>query len=418
MMKYVCLENDCYNLYTINTNRFRNCHLEVVFQNECTKENVTYLALLFDVLMENSKSYPSRKMLARRQQELYNTNIYSVNSRVGSTSLSNIIADFLDPKYMEEDSLESIISLVFDSIFNPNVCVDEFDEETFNKVKNRLKKEIESLKDDPKQSSIISALQCIDEKSPRSFNSSGDVQILETITPKKLYKFYKQVLETSVVDIYFIGNVDAKVLEKLIKKHAQFKSIKTKKFDLYLDELKIRKKKDVYKKNSASQTNVVQVYSLKDLNEWQISYVIPIFNLLWGSGSLESKLYKTVRAENSLCYNISTFYQKYDRILILHTAIDSDNYNKTLKLIKSCLCDMLKGNISQAELDNVKKILINSLNLIYDSPSKLIDNYLFSNIANLKDIEQRIEEFKKVTIEDLVEVAKKINLVQNFRIGE
>ena len=44
--------------------------------------------------------------------------------------------------------------------------------------------------------------------------------------------------------------------------------------------------------------------------------------------------------------------------------------------------------------------MINSLNVIYDSPSRLVDNYLFSNIAALPSIDERIQQYKKVTIED------------------
>ena len=108
-MKYECFENDCYNTYSIKTDRFKSCHMEIVFRNKCTKENVTYLALLFDVLMENCCEFPTKKLLARKLQDLYNLNIYAVNSRVGDTLLSNIVADFLDPVYMDENSLEEII---------------------------------------------------------------------------------------------------------------------------------------------------------------------------------------------------------------------------------------------------------------------------------------------------------------------
>ena len=392
--------------------------MEIVFRNKCSKESMTYSALLFDLLMENNKEYSSRKLLARKYQELYNVALYSSNSRVGETMLSNIIVDFLDPKYMEEDLLEEIIRLTFSMIFEPNVEDGEFDESTFNIVKNRLMCEIESLKEDPKQSSILAAFRNLDAKSPRAWNSSGDAEILKTITPKKLYKYYLDLLESALVDIYIIGDLDMKKIFKYVEKYSHFTSIKTHKIDMYLDEIKEKKSREVAQKNQLSQMNIVQIYALKGMNDFETDYVMPIFNLLWGSGSLESKLYKTLRGENSLCYNVSTFYQKYDRNIIVHTAIDKENRAKTNRLIKTCLQDMVKGNISSEELENIKNMLINSLNLIYDSPSRLIDNYLFSNIANLPDIDERIDEFKSVTIQDLINVAKKVKLVLDYRIGE
>lgn len=416
-MKYDKILTDCYNIYTIKTDKFKTCHMEIVFRNKCDKDFITYSALLFDVLMENCEEYSSKKLLARRLQELYNLSVYAVNSRVGNMLFSNVVADFLDPVYMDKDSLEEIIKLTFDMIFRPNVCNDGFDEETFNTVKRRLQKEIEAVKESPKQLSIMNAFKTLDEASPRSFNSCGDAEILKDITPKKLYQFYKKVLEESIVDIYIIGNIDSKQIEQLITKYSKFNSIKTQTLPLYLDEINVRGVKEKSETKDISQLQLVQIYSLANLDSFECNYVMPIFNMLWGSGSLESKVYKSLRGENALCYNVVTYYQKYDRTLILHTAIDKEQEKYAMKLIKSTLESMSKGEITSEELQNVISIMINSLNIIYDSPSRLIDNYLFSNIADLPNIEDRIEEYKKVTIEDLIRVSKKIKLVLNYKMG-
>lgn len=415
-MKYDHFENDTYNLYTIETQKFKSVHMEVVFRTPVNKENITYLALLSDVLMENSKAYPSKKMLTRKLYDLYNANIYASNSRVGNMLITNFIIDFLDPKYTNKDCLENSIALLFEMIFNPNVENGVFDEKTFERVKSRLHREIDSLKEDPKQSSILEAFKKIDPMDTRSFNASGEAEILESITPKKLYSFYEEFLERSARDIYVVGNLDMKSLDKTIKKYAKFKSIPVADEELYLKEYKKISCKNASRSSELSQTNLVQIYSLSGLTMYEEDYVVPLFNMLWGSGSLESKLYKSLRADNSLCYNVSTFYQKYDRVIVLHTAIDEENSGLTMKLIKNALYEMSKGYIQEEELENVKNILTTSLNLILDNPNRLVDMYLFKNIAGLKDIETRIEEIKKVTLEDIVGVAKKIRLCISYRV--
>ena len=145
---------------------------------------------------------------------------------------------------------------------------------------------------------------------------------------------------------------------------------------------------------------------------------MPLFNLLWGSGSLNSVLYKNLRTENSLCYNVSTIYQKYDRVLLLHTSVSEKNYEKTIQICKESLKSIKDGIITKEELNNTKEMIINSLSLISDSPSKLVDNYLFKNILNLEDIEQRIDKFSEVTLDDIVNLSKKIRLVLNLRVGK
>lgn len=416
-MKYESFNNDCYNLYTIKTDKFRNAHMEVVFRCECTKESITYNALLYDVLMESNSLYPTRKLMAKKTQDLYSLSLYSVNTRVGETLLSNIVASFLDPKYMEEGTLEEIIKMIFAMIFKPNITENEFSEFEVEKCKNRLLNEIDSVKEDPKQNSILKSLKLLDENSPFSFNSSGYADILNSITPKKLYDYYLKMLENAYVDIYVIGNLDMEEINKLVKKYAEFNSIKTDNINIYLDDIKTNKMIKKHDKCDINQTQYVELYKLNGLDEYETNYVLPLWNMIWGSGSLDSKLYKSVRGDNGLCYNISSYYQKYDKLIIVHTAVDKDKVSTCSKLIKKSFDEMKKGNITIEELNNAKSILVNSLNLIYDSESRLVDNYLFKNLVGLPDVEERIDEFMKVSLDDLKKVTKKISKIMNYSLG-
>ena len=79
------------------------------------------------------------------------------------------------------------------------------------------------------------------------------------------------------------------------------------------------------------------------------------------------------------------------------------------KLVKKALKDMLT-NLSEEELENAKRNIITSLNMIDDNPATLVNNYLFKNIANLKDVEERIKSVKKVSVQDIKLFAKKVKI--------
>ncbi len=415
-MKYERFENDTYNLYTIETTKFKRGHLEVVFRYPATKENITYIALLIGVLFENSKEYPSRKMFSRKLADLYNVSINGTSSRVGNTIIANALIDFIDPKYTNMDTLEESIKLLFELILNPNADEFEFDENTFTRVKKELAIEIESIKEDPKQSSILGAIKKLCPDDARSFNASGDIEILESITPKKLYDFYCNFLETSARDIYLIGDLDMKAMNKIIRKYAKFKSIPDTSCEVYMPNIKVKKTINTSTQANITQTNLVEIYTFINLTERERDYVVPLFNMLWGSGSLESRLYKSLRADNSLCYNVNTFYQKYDRMIILHTAVDDDKTTLALKLITKATASLKKGNIDEEELINVKNLLENSLHLSLDNPSRLIDMYVFKNLIGLKDVEERIDEIKSVTVDEIIEVAKKMRCALTYKV--
>lgn len=415
-MKYEIYENETYNLYTITTNKFKSVHAEVVFISEATKENITYLSLLTSMLTENYKDCPSRKLLVRKEMDLYNANVYAVNSRVGRMIVTNFVLDFVDPKYTSKDMLEESLKLLFDMILNPNVSDDEFDNTTFEIVKRRIMIDIEALKEDPKQSSILEAFKELNCKDERGLNVTGDIDILKTITSRKLYKFYKNFLENTKRDVYLIGAIDSKTIDKVVRKYANFKSIPSSDADFFLAPIKVRSPKMKSRSSSLTQTQLVEIYAINDEADDEVNYVIPLFNMIFGSGSLESKLYKSLRGENSLCYNVNTFYQKYDRVLILHTAIDDSKFKLAEKLIGNAFNQMCKGLFSEEELDNAKNIMVNSLNMVLDSPNRIVDNYVFKNLVGLPDLEDRIDEIRNVTKADIIDVSKKIKKVCVYRV--
>ena len=134
-----------------------------------------------------------------------------------------------------------------------------------------------------------------------------------------------------------------------------------------------------------------------------------VFNALWGSASLESRLYSALRGKRGLCYNVSAYYQKYDKCLIVHSAIDNKKVKEASKIIKATLRDIIKNGISNIELNSSKKIILNTISLISDSPTRIIDNLMFENMNILDNIDERKRKFNMVTNSDIIQLAKKIH---------
>ena len=93
----------------------------------------------------------------------------------------------------------------------------------------------------------------------------------------------------------------------------------------------------------------------------------------------------------------------------IYAGIDPNNYEKALKLIKKSLKEMTI-NITDEELENAKKSLSTSLNMIIDNPSSIINNYLFRNVANLKTVEERLEQLKNITVDQIKTYAKNVKI--------
>ena len=416
-MKYKTYNCNSFNIYTIKTDRFKTSHLEVIFKNVLKKEEIGTYSFLADILSEGCKKYPRKKDLITRFEELYKIVIYASTMRVGNVIDLHVSLDFINPEYIDDEGyIEDVIKTLFEVINNPNVCNDEFDLKTFNIVKERLRREINSLKENPVKQSIKEAIKTMDSNSPTSYEILGTIEELENITPAKLYDAYKCLRKNFKVDVFLIGNLDMDNVASLIKKYFKNRYIVSDNFEVMVDNKETKKVKVKAMKSDNIQTNLVMLFNLKNLSELEKNITLNCFNYLYGSGGLTSKLYKSIREENSLCYAINSMYLKYDKLLMVQISLDNCNVKKAISLVKKELKSMQNGNFSEEEVKDAINNMVISLDMSLDNNIAILNNYVFNIYDKLPSIEERKEYFKKLTKEDIVNVSKKVKLNTIFTL--
>ena len=417
-MIYKEYKKSTYNIYTIKTDKFKTCHMEIVFRNNINKSDVTKRSFITEMLVENSNLYKTRKDMIIELENLYNSYFYGITNRIGSSILTSFCFDFINPKLVNE-KIEEFIKFPLEVIFNPNINNNEFDITTFEYIKERIKKDIESIIEDPKNYSINELLKNMCSSTESSININGNIDDLNLITNTNLYEYYKEMLEHDYIDIYIIGDLDMEKVSKIINNNFKINILKDHKINYEVENKPIKKPKKIIKNYNFSQENICIGLNIENITPYERNYVAYIYNMLLGGGSLETKLYNRLRNENSLCYSAISIYQKFDNLIILHTAISKENETLAIKLMKESLKDMIY-NITDEELVDTKKLITTTLNMSLDNPGRIIDNYIFKNIYGLEDLEVRIEKYNKVTKEEIINFAKKIkmNTILCLRDGE
>lgn len=409
-MEYKVYDCDSYRIHTIKTDKFKNCSMEIMFRNKLVKSEITENNMLVDMLMHSSKKYPKRRDVAIELENLYSSYIRGCTTRLGNSIVLSFVTDFLNPKYCEEGYLEDVIGLPFEMILNPNVTNEEFDKRSFNIIKNRIKSDIESLKENATRYAFRRSLTNMNPDSPSSYHMTGYLDDLDSITPSSLVKTYHNVLDNYVCDIYVIGDLDMDKVVSLVKKKFKIKTIKDEKINLYVDNSVRSKVQDICEVGNYEQDSFVMLYNLDSLTKRERDFVIHLYNIIFGNGGLTCKLYKYLREENSLCYVVSSMYQKYDGLLMVYAGIDKKDKNKCVKLVEKAINEMIKGDFLDEELDNAKKAVISSIKMSEDTNGGIINNYLFNDLDDLPLYDERVKEFKTVTKEEVMELASKLKL--------
>ena len=416
-MNYKTYKCNSFNVHAIKTNKFKTAHMEIIFRKKIVKEELTTYSLLADILSLGNIDYPKRKDLIVKLEELYKSIIYATALKTGNIMNFSVISDFINPEYINDESyLENIIKLTFDLLQRPNVINEEFDLKSFNITKNKLKKEIEAIKDNPVNDSVRKALKAMDSNSPSSYFMLDNLEDLENITPSSLYKAYKRLMKDFTCDIFIIGDLDMDNVVSLIKKYFKKRYIVELNEDLKVvnEERKKVQVKEIDGNNI--QANLVAIFNVNNLDEKEQDIVMHVFNYLYGNGGLTSKLYQSIREKNSLCYAINSMYLKYDSLLVVQLSLENDCVNKAVSLIKKELKSMIQGNFSIDELKDACNNMMVSIDISGDNNISVLNNYVFHEFANLMLLEDRKKAFKNVTKEEVINVARKIKLNTIFTL--
>ena len=408
-MEYKKFEYPSFNLYTVKTNRFKTCQMEIIFKDEASRESAMLKTFLADLMTDCSERYASRKEVARTLEELYQASFYGLTNKTGNLMMTSFVLNFLNPKFaLEQDYLEHVLALPFEMILNPAINAGDFDIKNFNVVKNRLHDEILSVGENITRVSLKKALEKLDHNSPTSYGVLGTIEELEEISPKTLAEAYQDLIASSC-DIYIIGDLDMDLVANIIFKYFKNPVVKTKKLsDLYAHNPALKRLRTYQEESKFLETNLVQIYSLENLDEKERIITLYFYNFLLGGGGLNTKLYQLLREKNSLCYGVKSMYLKYDNLLVVQTSISKNDVKKAQKLIHQAFREMKMGEFSEEELNNAKESFIFSLNLSLDNPCGILNNYIFHILDDLPLIEDRIKMIEDVTKEEIVAVASKI----------
>lgn len=406
-MNFTTINKGAYNLHIIKTKKFKTVTIDINFYRDIKKEEITKRNLLKMVLLDSSRNYKSEKDLIIESENLYDIKVSSQITRIGSFSNLSFQTKFLNEKYTEKGMDEESIIFFLDLLFNPNIENNTFI--NIDKQKNRLKQDIESLKDNKPKLANLKLMEKI-KGMPYSFNTYGYINDLDKIDGKALYDYYKDVLEKDKIDIFVLGDIDSSFMKKLFNKYFTINTFKKENKSLLVPELIKRKRITRYHEYmDVSQTQIVMLLSLNNLTDFERKYTIKVLNEVLG-GSSYSILFDRVREKKGYCYYINANVKAYDNIMVINSGVEKDNADKCIKLIRKCLKEVKEGKIDESLIKSSIKTIISGIKASYDNPLGIINTYFSKVLVGTLDEEERIKAFQSITKDNLVNVAKKITL--------
>ena len=408
-MEYKKIIKDDITYHLIKNNRFKTINIVVFFTKEFNKNDIVFGNFLTNNLVYSTKKYNTKNKIAEYGEDLYGTKISSSFGINGKCECLSFNLDFINPKYTESKYLKLSIDFLSEVILHPNVENNEFNHEYFKIIKKDAITNFKSLKDNPNLYAGIEYAKLMYKGTPSSYSSIPSIDEIEKVNPKNLYNFYKTLFDgTFKVDICIYGEVDDNVIDILHKDYGFIKSSK-KKYDFRIQskfDLKVKEKIDSLHFN---QSKLYIGYKFDTLSYHEFNHVLRIYNTILGTMN-DSILFNIVREANSLCYSIGSYVSRYNPSLTIYAGINKKNYDKTIELIKKCVESMSDRKVLERLFDSAKKMINTYLNNYYDDLIAQINHYYNLEFENIEDVETIREKIKDVTIDEIINLNKKIHL--------
>lgn len=413
-MNYKKIEEKSYNLHVIETEKFKTIMVKVNFKRKIKKEEISMRNMLVNVLFESTKKYPTKRLMEIQTEELYELGYRGTNYASGIYSVIGFDSIFLDPKYTEKGMLEKSFEFLKEILFNPNIDEFGFDDNSFGIGYKILEDHLISLNENPELYAQIRLLEELDPDSIISYRSCGYNDDLKIIDKKKLYDYYLDVIDNDIVDIFVVGNVNTKEIQKIISNLFFFKE-RNKKSDNHFchSSLKRDRVNLCIENTELNQSKLALGFKLLDADNFELRYVINVLNYILG-GSPDSKLFQNVREKNSLCYTVSSSSQPLCSIMIIKAGINATDYDRACAIILEQLEDLRNGNFEETDMKKAKITYENSINELKDNAESLVALYSGIEYLGSDNIEDRIKHIRKVNKEDVINLSKKIVLDSIF----
>ncbi len=345
-------------LRVIESGRFETNCISVQFLSGATDEIASSMTLVPRVLRRGTALHPDMESLAAALDDMYGARIEPVSRKYGDISSAGFICDFVDP---DEKMLFGVVKLLGEILLDPKTRDGAFLEEYTDGERSNLVDEIKSEINNKMSYALRRTNECIFSNTPYSVNELGTEEAAERIDAKSLFKFYKKMVSSFPCEIFFCGKYSCDEVEKAVL--SVFKSgLRDKVTKLaslppvYAEGKRVCERMDI-----AQASLIISMYT----HETDI-YLMKLMATVLGGGTA-SKLFTNVREKESLCYSTGAMFDSFKRVMYMYAGIDPKNSSKAEKAILREYHNCLDGNISEEEITNAKKAMIDDLLTTEDS---------------------------------------------------
>ena len=402
-------------VHKIYTDKFKTNLTAVFLTTKLTRENVTKNALISTILRRGSKNMNTQEEISKQMEEMYGAGFDCGLDKTGDNQVLKFYIENINDQFIpqhDENMLRSAIEKLLEIVFNPYIENGEFKKEYVEQEKNNIKQKIEGKIDNKARYALNRCIEEMYKDKPFGLFKFGYIEDLEGIDGKNLYEYYQNLIKNCKIDIFVSGIVPDNI-EQLIEENENVARLKERQPEYVIPAItkkEIKQKENVVTESmEVTQGKLVLGLDINLENEDQ-KYDALLYNSILG-GTANSKMFQNVREKAHLAYVASSSYSRQKSNIFINCGIEIANYEKALEIVKKQIEDMKNGDFTEDDIQNAKKGIISTIDLIDDEQDTAVTYYFGQELSEHKigadEYKQRVEKIQK---EDIVKIANAVSI--------
>ena len=399
-------KNDQKYIHFLEAKQFKTNIISIGFRVPLTKENATKTALLAEVLKNGCQSYPSRRAVSQKNDDMFGS-VFDISIiKKGEEQVLFFYLEFV--KYKRE-LMEECFVFLQNMIFAPIQEGKGFPKKIVEREKGILEEKIKSRQDDKKEYAKLRCLEEMCKEEAFGIFADGYIEDLKQIDEITLFEYYQNMIAHIPAEIFLTGEKAQKEAMLDFAKRMPFQKDTLFKADKK-EKRSFQKVQEIKETLHIAQSRIVRGFRTKTQPESREYAALLVLNELFG-GSPASLLFQQVREKEGACYDISSFLFRLQPILMVKAGIQKQDYEKAVAIIQKALEALQQKKPKAEPLEEAKENMLRYYEAMKDSQTALMDFAWNERVLKTnRTISQFAAEIKAVTAEAVQKCAQGIFL--------
>ena len=397
----------------LRSDKFKTACLSLNLLTQLQRDTASLNALIPYVLRRGTRRYGDMEALSARLDELYGTAIEPVVRRIGEIQCIGFYASVPEGDFLPggQDVLSEAAGLMGELLLSPATRGGLLQPGYVDSEREKMLEQIRSRINEKRSYALFRCIEemcCCEDFAVGRLGSEAEC---ENIHYKKLSKYYRSLLQTSPVEVFYCGRASERQVADAMRQALMTLprgeidyEIGT---DVRMNALE-EQPRFLEEKLAVTQGKLVMGFRLGECMEDPDPAALYVFNDVYGSGTT-SKLFVNVRERLQLCYYASSLVDIHKGIMLVSSGIEFDKLDAARDEILAQLEAVARGEISEEELTAAKVGIASELRAMTDSQGELEGFYLSQTLDGLDYGPLELAELvMDVTKEEVAAVAKSV----------